>query len=589
MIDPIHSLAFSVQANPGVYALLLGSGVSRAAGVPTGWEITLDLIRKLAKCHNEVCEPDPAQWYLKKFKKAADYSDLLDNLAKTQTERQQLLRPYFEPNDQELEIGAKQPTTAHHAIAQLVKQGFVKVVITTNFDRLIEKALDDAGIVPTILSSPDHVKGAPPFTHIEHCVFKVHGDYLDTRIRNTPDELKEYPKEFDEHLDHIFDDFGLIICGWSADWDEALRKAIYRAPSRRFSTYWAVYGHASDQAQKLINHRSAQKIIIKDADQFFQDVQETVQSLEEYSNTHPLSTEAVVASLKRYLPEPRHRIRLADLISNEVDRIVEATSTPNFAMHGDTDPNNKTTTARVRSYDAACSTLLAMAPIGGFYAEEEHLFVWQQALERLSMPFTNGLSYNLWRDLQRYPGTLLLYALGLGLVASDQLEFLGRIFMTKGYKTNGEVLPVVQLLPPFCLFESSGELQAQFLEGVEQSPAPLNDWLHNELRQYTQRLIPNDDQYTLIFDRLEILIALGYAYQTEQHKDNGWFWTPPGKFMSRYGALIKHPSLQEIEDDISDLKNESPFVKSGIFGETPEFCLQGLADLKKFVSRHRRY
>ena len=31
MIDPINSLAFSVQANRGVYALLLGSGVSRAA------------------------------------------------------------------------------------------------------------------------------------------------------------------------------------------------------------------------------------------------------------------------------------------------------------------------------------------------------------------------------------------------------------------------------------------------------------------------------------------------------------------------------------------------------------------------------
>ena len=33
MIEPIHSLAFSIQSNPGVYAVLIGSGVSRAAGV----------------------------------------------------------------------------------------------------------------------------------------------------------------------------------------------------------------------------------------------------------------------------------------------------------------------------------------------------------------------------------------------------------------------------------------------------------------------------------------------------------------------------------------------------------------------------
>ena len=28
VIDPVHSLAFSIQANRGVYAVLLGSGVS---------------------------------------------------------------------------------------------------------------------------------------------------------------------------------------------------------------------------------------------------------------------------------------------------------------------------------------------------------------------------------------------------------------------------------------------------------------------------------------------------------------------------------------------------------------------------------
>lgn len=32
--------------NRGVYALLLGSGVSRAAGIPTGWEITMELVKR---------------------------------------------------------------------------------------------------------------------------------------------------------------------------------------------------------------------------------------------------------------------------------------------------------------------------------------------------------------------------------------------------------------------------------------------------------------------------------------------------------------------------------------------------------------
>ena len=36
-IDPATALAFSMQENKGVYANLLGSGVSHAAQVPTGW------------------------------------------------------------------------------------------------------------------------------------------------------------------------------------------------------------------------------------------------------------------------------------------------------------------------------------------------------------------------------------------------------------------------------------------------------------------------------------------------------------------------------------------------------------------------
>ena len=154
-----------MQSNRGVYALLVGSGVSKAAGIPTGWEIVLDLLAKLAETTDDSPDPDLELWYREKYGKAPDYSDILGQLAKRPAERQQLLRPYFEPNDQERDEGLKQPTAAHRAIANLVKQGFVRVIITTNFDRLMESALEEVGVVPTVLSTPDQVKGAPPLIH----------------------------------------------------------------------------------------------------------------------------------------------------------------------------------------------------------------------------------------------------------------------------------------------------------------------------------------------------------------------------------------------------------------------------------------
>ena len=430
MIDPIHSLAFSIQANPGVYAVFVGSGVSRVAKIPTGWEVTLDLIRKLARLSGESCAPDPVQWYKSTFGKEANYSDILDALAKTPAERQQLLRGYWEPTDQEREDGEKSPTAAHRAIAALAVRGFIKVILTTNFDRLLETALAEAEVVPTVLSSPDQVQGALPLIHTRCCVFKVHGDYLDTRIRNSPAELDKYPTEINQLLDRIFDEFGLIVCGWSAEWDGALRKAIYRAPSRRFSTYWAARGELGNEAQKLISHRRAQVIPIEDADEFFQTIQQYVTSIEEFSKPHPLSTEAAVASLKRYMSESRYRIQLSDLIAKTVEQVVQATSGDAFAVRRGLQWNTESVTKRVRSYEVACSTLLAMAMVGGFWAEEEHYPVWRRALERLGSTRVNHGEFR-WVDLQRYPATLLLYALGLGAIKGERLQFLGHLFAIK--------------------------------------------------------------------------------------------------------------------------------------------------------------
>lgn len=582
MIDPLHALAFSIQANRGVYAMLLGSGVSRAAKVPTGWEITLDLVRKLAAVHGDVCEPDPEQWYRGKVGKEADYSDLLDALAKTPAERQQLLRGYWEPSQQEREEGAKQPTVAHRAIATLAAQGFIKVIITTNFDRLMESALVESGIVPTILSSPDQVHGALPLIHTRCCLFKVHGDYLDTRIRNTSAELTAYPSEFDQLLNRIFDEFGLVVCGWSSDWDSALRSALLRAPSRRFATYWTVLGDPSDEARRLISHRGAEVITIKDADSFFQSVQRHVQSLEEFSRPHPLSIEAAVASLKRYMTEPRYRIQLADLVDEVVNRAVESTSGQSFALEGGPAPTNVSATARVRSYESACSTLLAMAPVAGFWSEEHHYSVWEGALEALSTVSTNG-GITLWLQLQRYRGTLLLYGLGLGAVAAGRLRFLGRLLATGVHRENGEDLPAVQLLAPFTLFAQGGQA-ARFLESMEKRHAPLNDWLHAVMRQPAQRIIPNDDRYTYIFDKFEILVALGYGHHAKRTKD--WYWVPPGAFGYRHQNRERF--LQEIDASISNLKGKSPFVLSGIFGDTAEACTAQLAAFKEFVSKLSR-
>ena len=54
--DPFQQLAFSLHDQRGTYAVLLGSGISHAAGITTGWEITEDLIRRVVETSG--AEPD---------------------------------------------------------------------------------------------------------------------------------------------------------------------------------------------------------------------------------------------------------------------------------------------------------------------------------------------------------------------------------------------------------------------------------------------------------------------------------------------------------------------------------------------------
>ncbi len=209
--DPITQLAFSMFENKGVYALLLGSGLSRAAGIPTGWEVTLDLVRRVALAQNAENQSDWAKWYREQNGAEPDYSALLAELAVSPAERRAILHSYIEPDEDDRAEGNKLPTAAHRAIAGLIRDGYVRVIVTTNFDRLLENALREFGVEPTVVTSVDTLSGAEPITHSACYVLKLHGDYKDARILNTDEELGAYPPLYDELLDRIFDEHGLLF------------------------------------------------------------------------------------------------------------------------------------------------------------------------------------------------------------------------------------------------------------------------------------------------------------------------------------------------------------------------------------------
>jgi hypothetical protein len=128
VLDPRVSLATSVHASPGVYALLLGSGVSIGAGIKTGWGIVQDLVSRAATAQSPdaadagaAAAADPEEWWKEHVEGPLGYSALLAEVATTPAARQAVLAGYFEPQPDEAgEVTAVAPSAAHRAVAQLV-------------------------------------------------------------------------------------------------------------------------------------------------------------------------------------------------------------------------------------------------------------------------------------------------------------------------------------------------------------------------------------------------------------------------------------------------------------------------------------
>ena len=243
-LSPHVMLASAVHAQPGVYALLLGSGVSRSAEIPTGWEIVKTLVRKIAAIQSgdadsrALADENPEEWWRQNGLGELGYSSLLASLAPTSSAaRQGHLEEFFIATDADREEGRKQPTEAHRAIARLTKAGWIRVILTTNFDRLMEQALEAEGVPFQVLQRATDAGAAKPLVHASATVVKLHGDWTDLESRNTIDELSSYPQEWEALLSRVFNEYGLLISGWSADWDKALVELLAGTP-RRYPLYW---------------------------------------------------------------------------------------------------------------------------------------------------------------------------------------------------------------------------------------------------------------------------------------------------------------------------------------------------------------
>jgi hypothetical protein len=598
-MDQSLLLAFSLHSGPGTYALLLGSGISRAAGIPTGWDVTKDLIGKLSAAVGAAEEalPDPTIWYRERYGEEPDYSRVVDRLAGSPEDRRQLLEGYlegyFEPDEEDWEEGRKLPTEAHRAVAELVAKGYLKVILTTNFDKLTERALEAAGVTPTVISTPDAAEGAPPLQHARCTVIKVNGDYLDARIKNTPAELAEYDSRIDALLDRVFDEYGLIVSGWSGEYDTALIDALKRARSRRYTTYWASYGEPSQTERELTEFVRGRIIQTRGADAFFRDLSEKVQALEDYDGRHPLTAPLAVATAKRYLAEDRHRIRLHELVTEETERLyAEAFSEETFPLYSGSAPTEEEFETRAKRYRNMIEVLLALTVTGCYWDERPGKGIWEQSVQRIANPpEPRGPRLQLWEELRLYPALLLLYGGGLSSVAAGNYSCLAPLLSQTSRRELNWEGPLVLRVNTSQFLTRSGNDFRQLLARQERAYVPVSEHLHETLREPLRQYLPDDEDHNGCFDRFEYLLALVYADLEDKRGDEHFagpgLWGPIGRFGWRLRYAEHRGALQRLEGEAERDRDDWAPLRAGLFDGSFERFRTVMQGFDEFVRNVR--
>ena len=573
-LPPFDALALTLHHSPGVQALLLGSGLSRAAGIPTGWEITIDLVRRLAALDGVSEHSDWPAWYRAKYRTEPSYSEILDALASTPDERRSILQSYIDaPADEE----AREPTRAHHAIARLVREGAIKVLITTNFDRLLENALRTAGIEPTVIASEDATAGATPLIHSRCTVIKVHGDYLDARIRNTDAELATYGPAIDGLLDQVFDNFGLLVVGWSGDWDLALRSALLRAPSRRYPFYWATRGKTSDLANDIVHHRGGRVIPITGADDFFEQLENTVAALRTASSPHPQTVGAALALAKRLCRDDRFAMEWSDFLHTEVLKFREYALGPSYPTGS---PTNESLTTLLRTLTNMSEVLRRSAMICGRWGTEDANRTLRRALSTLSMSDADRGGYVHLIEMRKFAASISFYWALAGLIESDQWTEV-RKTMAAEIVDDSKSRAAVSVLP----FNAYDNVNWKFIAGLENHHTPISDFLVDLFQtEAANELAMTTKQAEDYFDVIEINVALGFAhYRLEEMKLSAglWFWMPVGRFIWRQRRSTLEARLREIEA----MSPASPYFAAGMLGGSAKAAADTIVAIRDHISK----
>jgi len=215
----------------------------------------------------------------------------------------------------------------------------------------------------------------------------------------------------------------------------------------------------------------------------------------------------VLERFKKYLVDPKHRIDLHDLVTNEMEALQARLSDTEFPVSG-IPVSKDQIIERLRRYESATETMREIIVTGCYWGEAEQAHYWTDAIKRIASPITKSLGNEGWFRLRLYPALLLLYSGGIASLARREPNYsiFQTLYSQVDVRLGQGARPLVESLNAWMILEDrfARELPDLALPQV----VPINQYLHGLLRQSFRGLLTEDTSYDECFNRFEYLVSL---------------------------------------------------------------------------------
>jgi hypothetical protein len=273
------------------------------------------------------------------------------------------------------------------------------------------------------------------------------------------------------------------------------------------------------------------------------------------------TTKSMVDLIKEYLSDSKYKIKLDDLVVDEVRRVLYKTGNDSFPVEANVTP--KKFAERLREYERILVDLQTMVTLISKWGSEHYRGIIERIFARLGDIDIGGGGNTVWLGLRWYPVQLLMYSGGIAALEARNYNNLATVLTTKvmtrhtGDPTKEIIVPAVRAIlnvQRMKIFKT--------LPGHERHYVPRSEYLFRVLQPILEDLLFLGNGYEILFDKFEVFFALVYADLTfEGHRLR--IWGPPGRFGWKYGS--HENAFTNIVIEAARMKDDWPPLKSGLF------------------------